>query len=577
MPPATSIQIGSSVPSSRRKSNADSWKKLRDGQLPPRNRVSDQTAARPSSADAAVRRAMTMPRTATDRRSGISRRSAMRTRRRCATRRWMRLASRTRDRPPGRRERRRRAGRGRRDAEIVRRDRQHPPRRQPRRRRRRRCRRQTHAARERDPARQRAARAHERASTPRRRRPSGGARTAASAARSRSRSCAPIQARDAAPRRYRPPVRRAWSWCPVPSRPRCDRCSVTVRSRSDMSALRRTPLLNLILTRQRSRLHPRVPGMAPSGKNPRSPASRRAFRDTIASLDGRRRWPAPAAGGASQRCARRARAVPRGARRRRRAAAHRGRADQRGLRARGRTRCPRAWRAWPTSRSTSRSWICPDARAAVGRRAARDPLAAWRELRPVHRSRADRRRRSDARPVRPSRARSPPCCRKPLPEVDALLRAHVKRLAGFRRARTRGLLVLNAYGGIKDELAAAAPELGVALDALVEESEARSDDHRPRRRRAGARPRATQRDDANPDVTVVELPRRRRARHPAGRGAGAGRRARRWWSSTTRRRRSGWRRPSTAARAPTCPARSSSCSGGWRRPRRRAGTGSRWA
>ena len=64
---------------------------------------------------------------------------------------------------------------------------------------------------------------------------------------------------------------------------------------------------------------------------------------------------------------------------------------------------------------------------------------------------------------------------RPLPEVDALLRAHVKRLAGFRRARTRGLLVLNAYSGIKDELAAAAPELGAALDALVAGVAARSD------------------------------------------------------------------------------------------------------
>src|SRR4029077_20990296 len=59
---------------------------------------------------------------------------------------------------------------------------------------------------------------------------------------------------------------------------------------------------------------------------------------------------------------------------------------------------------------------------------------------------------------------------RPLPEVDALLRAHIKRLAGFRRARTRGLLVLNAFGGIRDELAATEPELRATLDALVEES-----------------------------------------------------------------------------------------------------------
>ena len=75
----------------------------------------------------------------------------------------------------------------------------------------------------------------------------------------------------------------------------------------------------------------------------------------------------------------------------------------------------------------------------------------------VHGSGPDRRRPPDAR--RPGLAREVAAVLpEPLPEVDALLRAHVKRLAGFRRARTRGLLVINAYAGIKDELALAAAE-----------------------------------------------------------------------------------------------------------------------
>ena len=90
---------------------------------------------------------------------------------------------------------------------------------------------------------------------------------------------------------------------------------------------------------------------------------------------------------------------------------------------------------------------------------ARDPLAAWRELRPF----TDLVLIGDGDPTRAGQAFAREVAAvlpKPLPEVDALLRAHVKRLAGFRRARTRGLLVLNAYGGIKDELAAAGPGAG---------------------------------------------------------------------------------------------------------------------
>src|SRR5262245_45262068 len=136
---------------------------------------------------------------------------------------------------------------------------------------------------------------------------------------------------------------------------------------------------------------------------------------------------------------------------------------------------------------------------------ARDPLAAWRELRPF----TDLVLIGDGDPIRAGQAFAREVAAvlpKPLPEVDALLRAHVKRLAGFRRARTRGLLVLNAYAGIKDELALAAPELGATLEALVAES--RRDPtiivlgDPALAEAAGPQP---QRDDANPDVTVVGL------------------------------------------------------------------------
>ena len=120
-------------------------------------------------------------------------------------------------------------------------------------------------------------------------------------------------------------------------------------------------------------------------------------------------------------------------------------------------------------------------------------------------------------------------------------RAHA-RPAGHERVRAAS----------RTSWRAPTPELGATLDALVEGGEARSDDHRAGRRRAGRGRRARSATTRNPDVAVVRPARGRRAGHAAGRGAGAGRRAPRWSSSTTRPRRSGWRRPSTAARAPTC-------------------------
>src|SRR3954465_9116003 len=134
---------------------------------------------------------------------------------------------------------------------------------------------------------------------------------------------------------------------------------------------------------------------------------------------------------------------------------------------------------------------------------ARDPLAAWREMRPF----TDLVLIGDGDPTRAGQAFAREVAAvlpKPLPEVDALLRAHTQRLAGFRRARPRGLLVLNAYTGIKDELAAVAPELGATLDALVQESK-----RDPTIIVLGdaqlAEAAGTQRDDANADVTVVSF------------------------------------------------------------------------
>jgi CheY-like chemotaxis protein len=58
----------------------------------------------------------------------------------------------------------------------------------------------------------------------------------------------------------------------------------------------------------------------------------------------------------------------------------------------------------------------------------------------------------------------------PLPEPDFLLRAHVKRLVASRQLRTRGLLVLNAFGGVRAILQDTQPELAAALSALVIEA-----------------------------------------------------------------------------------------------------------
>src|SRR5947207_10321689 len=135
---------------------------------------------------------------------------------------------------------------------------------------------------------------------------------------------------------------------------------------------------------------------------------------------------------------------------------------------------------------------------------ARDPLAAWREMRPF----TDLVLIGDGDPIRAGQAFAREVAAvlpRPLPEVDALLRAHIKRLAGFRRARTRGLLVLNAFAGVKDELAATDPGLAATLEELARE--ARRDPaivvlgDAELVEAAGGRA-----DEPNPDAAVVDVP-----------------------------------------------------------------------
>jgi CheY-like chemotaxis protein len=99
-------------------------------------------------------------------------------------------------------------------------------------------------------------------------------------------------------------------------------------------------------------------------------------------------------------------------------------------------------------------------------RVGRDPLATARELRPftdiVLITESDPTVIGDAF-GREVAAVLP----RPLPEVEALVRAYVKRLAGFRRSRTRGQLVLNAFAGIRNELEPLDRGLTAALDALA--------------------------------------------------------------------------------------------------------------
>ena len=201
----------------------------------------------------------------------------------------------------------------------------------------------------------------------------------------------------------------------------------------------------------------------------------------------------------------------------------------------------------------------PSERLDVEPGSGRDPLAASRELRPF----SDLVLISDGDPVRGGQAFAREVAAvlpRPLPEVDALLRAHIKRLAGFRRARTRGLLVLNAFAGVKDELTAADPALAAALEDLARE--ARRD---PAIVVLGdaelAQAAGGQADEPSPDAAVVEVGANEAidTRLGEARTAGAGRP--RWWRSTPPPRSNGWPPPSTAAPALTFPAHRSTSLG----------------
>jgi CheY-like chemotaxis protein len=93
-------------------------------------------------------------------------------------------------------------------------------------------------------------------------------------------------------------------------------------------------------------------------------------------------------------------------------------------------------------------------------------LAAWRELRPF----TDLVLIADSDPGRCAEAFGREVAAvfpRPLPEVDVLLRAHVKRLVASRQVRTRGLLVLNAFSRIREALSASEPQLALALSTLL--------------------------------------------------------------------------------------------------------------
>ncbi len=159
----------------------------------------------------------------------------------------------------------------------------------------------------------------------------------------------------------------------------------------------------------------------------------------------------------------------------------------------------------------------------VDARGGRDPLAASRELRPF----SDIVLIGDGDPVRAGQAFAREVAGvlpRPLPDVEALLRAHIKRLAGFRRARTRGQLVLNAFAGVQDELRVSHPALTASLDELAQQARqdpavaVLGDDELARAAGAHA-------DAAVPDAVVVDVRAsdeiEARLAEARGRGAGA--------------------------------------------------------
>ncbi|HEY4183822.1 MAG TPA: response regulator [Polyangia bacterium] len=100
-----------------------------------------------------------------------------------------------------------------------------------------------------------------------------------------------------------------------------------------------------------------------------------------------------------------------------------------------------------------------------------DPLATWRELRPF----SDVVLIASSDPARCAQAFGREVAAvfpRPLPEVEVLLRAHVKRLVASRQVRTRGQLVLNAFNSFRAALETSHPELTAALSELVAASRA---------------------------------------------------------------------------------------------------------
>lgn len=95
-----------------------------------------------------------------------------------------------------------------------------------------------------------------------------------------------------------------------------------------------------------------------------------------------------------------------------------------------------------------------------------DPLSVWRELRPF----TDVVLISDGDPAACARAfaqEASAVLPRPLPDVDVLLRAHIRRLAAYRRARTRGVLVLNAFVGQRPAVERVEPRLAEELASLL--------------------------------------------------------------------------------------------------------------
>ena len=168
------------------------------------------------------------------------------------------------------------------------------------------------------------------------------------------------------------------------------------------------------------------------------------------------------------------------------------------------------------------------------RRAARDPLAASRELRPF----TDLVLIGDGDPTRAGQAFAREVAAV-LPQAAARgrraaarARQAAGRLPARAHARPAGAERLRRHQGRAAR--PRTPSWARRWTRWSREAQARSDDRRARRRRAGARRPGRSATTPTPTPRSSGFARARRARRAARRGAGAGRRARRWSSSTTR-------------------------------------------